>query len=304
MIQPILACPQLQPPAGADPGLGEGQCPAPHPDDEQLDLQRLTSLGLLATRVAHDFNTMLAPILAAAQLLLFEHPAEPEARQLLQQIVVGAQRAADLSSQITRFARRDGGPPLPLDLGALVREMVALLRLAVPLEVELRVDAPAVWLVGQPTHLRQVVLNLVMNAAEAIGAGPGVVEVSVGSMAVGAERQTLTGLADDLEPGPYVYLCVADSGRGMSGATMGQIFELWASAKPRGSGIGLSTALGVARAHGGTISVQSAEAAGAAFTVWLPARDLGYERARAVGGPGGRRQLPAEGGPTSGGSAW
>jgi signal transduction histidine kinase len=236
--------------------------------EEQLrQAQKLESLGLLAGGVAHDFNNLLTGILGNASLVLeLLSPPEPE-RSMLQDVVRASERAAELTRQLLAYAGKGKFVVQPVHMSEMVREIGQLVRSSIPRQVELKMelqaDLPLVE--ADPSQMQQLIMNLVINAAEAIGDKTGTVEVTTGV----CEATRDTGLA--------VYLRVRDSGCGMDERTQAQIFDPFFTTKFMGRGLGLAAAQGIVRGHGGGIQVTSQLGVGSTFEVWLPAMERGAE---------------------------
>jgi two-component system cell cycle sensor histidine kinase/response regulator CckA len=231
--------------------------------------QKMEAIGRLAGGVAHDFNNMLTAIVSYTGLLAQSLPAEAVEQEDVRQIARAAERAASLTRQLLAFSRQQVMQPAHLDLNAVVVGMHTLLdRLIgedVRLEMRLEADAPSV--LADPSQLEQVVLNLVVNARDAMPNG-GRIVVST--------RNTDLDLAESLrlgvDPGAYVLLAVEDSGAGMSKELLSHIFEPFFTTKPRGkgTGLGLATVFGIVKQSGGEIAVTSTPGAGSVFEVYLP----------------------------------
>jgi PAS domain S-box-containing protein len=235
--------------------------------------QKMEAIGRLAGGVAHDFNNLLTVVTTNVALALLDTPAGDPRRPLLAEIDDAAQRAASLTRQLLAFGRRQILDPRPVALAGLVHDMQRMLSRILGEDVELVLDLdpelPAVH--ADPAQIEQVLVNLVVNARDAMPRG-GRITVSTRVEDVGA------GAAPGaLAPGRYAVLAVRDTGAGMDAETLGRVFEPFFTTKPegRGTGLGLSTAYGIARQHGGTVDVESRPGAGSTFRVWLPvARDL------------------------------
>jgi PAS domain S-box-containing protein len=235
--------------------------------------QKLESLGLLAGGIAHDFNNLLTAILAQADLALTDLPAQAPGRTRLVEIVSASQRAADLCRQLLAYSGRVQLAIEPVDLSGLVEGLLPLLKISISKKVRLNCqlgqDMPTVE--GDPTQLRQVIMNLVINASEAIGEGEGLVTMSTGVHH--CDLTYLCGLpgAATAAPGRYVYLEVADTGCGMEPETQARIFDPFFTTKFTGRGLGLAAVLGIVQSHSGVIKVQSTLGKGATFKVLFPA---------------------------------
>jgi two-component system cell cycle sensor histidine kinase/response regulator CckA len=230
------------------------------------------SLTVLAGGVAHDFNNLLAAILGHASLALKQLPPSSPARRHVEKAASAVERAADLTRQMLAYSGRGHFVVRPTDLNALVRENLPLLEVGVPkrvrLEADLSTDLPLVDAdVGQ---LQQVLMNLVINAAEAIGERGGTVTVRTGGRQVADSDHALWGASGQpLAAGRYVALEVRDDGPGMDPDTVDRIFEPFFTTKFTGRGLGLAAVLGVVRGHRGALSVESAPGRGTVFRILL-----------------------------------
>ena len=242
---------------------------------EVQQAQKLESLGVLAGGVAHDFNNLLVAILGNAELALDELPAGARARESLQQIQLAARRAADLTQQMLAYSGRGRFVVERVDLNQVVGEMTRLLgssiSRSISLDVSLARELPRVE--GDPTQLGQVVMNLVLNAAEAIGEATGRIQVTTEQRTLTREQLAAALAEPGLPEGAYVSLRVADDGAGMDAAVRGRIFEPFFTTKFAGRGLGLAATLGIVRAHRGAMRVESRPGAGSTFEVWLPVAD-------------------------------
>ncbi len=235
--------------------------------------QKLESLGVLAGGIAHDFNNLLVGMLGNAGLALAKLPADSPGRSNIEGIALASQRAAELSNQMLAYSGRGRFVIEQIDLKILVEDMVDLLRASVTkkaaLRLDLRSDLPSIE--ADITEIRQVVMNLITNAADALGDGEGV--ISLNADEVDADRSYLakTYLDDGLPAGRYVALEVADSGCGMDAETREKIFDPFFTTKFSGRGLGLAAVLGIVRGHGGAIDVESEPGRGTNIRVLFPA---------------------------------
>lgn len=243
--------------------------------EKMLEVQKLESLGVLAGGVAHDFNNMLAVVLgnvsAAATLI----PPESPAQALLEGATDGARRAADLTRQLLTYAGRGRTATRAVDLSAHVRDIAHLLTAALPQTVALRLDlAPHLEPIqADPTQLQQIVMNLLINAGEAIGGAQGHVIVSTGIERLDVQAAAMLLGADNLVSGEYAFIDVQDDGPGMNEETLLHICDPFFSTKAKGAstrGLGLAAVLGIVRTHRGGIRVRSARGVGTTFRVLLP----------------------------------
>jgi PAS domain S-box-containing protein len=234
--------------------------------------QKLESLGVLAGGIAHDLNNLLVPILGNARLAESELSPDSPVGPFVEKIANAALRTSELTNQLLAYA---GGGPLstrPLDICELLREMGELLHTAVSRKVELSYQLPDALppIDGDPARLRQVCLNLIINASEAMGDEPGVVTVGAGK--IEADRACLdqTYLGPELPEGSYIYLDVRDSGCGMDEETRAKIFDPFFTTKFTGRGLGLAALLGIVRAHRGAVRVESEPGRGTWFRLLFP----------------------------------
>ncbi len=244
-------------------------------EEKLRETQKLESLGLLAGGIAHDFNNLLVGILGNAGLALEELSATSPAREAVQDIETAARRAADLARQLLAYSGRGRFLVEPIDLAELVQEMVHLLHASIPKNVIIKLDfvyRPAI-IKADVVQIRQVVMNLVTNAAEAIGTRSGVITVATGAMNCDRAYLLNTFGSEDLQPGDYVYLEVSDTGCGMDEATLARIFDPFFSTKFAGRGLGLAATLGIVRGHKGAIRVYSEPGRGTTFKLLFPATD-------------------------------
>lgn len=234
--------------------------------------QKLESLGVLAGGIAHDFNNILVAILGNAGLALMGLPPGAPARDKVVEIEKAAARASELTNQMLAYAGKAQVDVRPLDLSSLVDEMRELLDSMISkravLDFALADDLPS--LEGDAVQIRQVVMNLITNASEALDDKPGVVKVSTGSVSADRDLLAKSYLAEELKEGRYVYVTVSDPGIGMDEATKQKIFDPFFTTKFAGRGLGLAAVLGIVRSHGGSISVDTALESGTTFTVLFP----------------------------------
>lgn len=236
-----------------------------------LRAQRLEAVGALAGGVAHDLNNILTPVLMAAGVLKNEAP-EAHEQELLTMIEVSARRGADIIRQLVAFSRGVEGEKTVLQPRHLLKEMGAIVRETFPREITLVEDvASDLWPIEvDSTQLHQVLMNLCVNARDAMPHG--------GRLIFGARNLELgpgeLPAAGECQPGPYVALTVTDTGEGMKPEIIARIFEPFFTTKGvgKGSGLGLSTVLGIVRSHGGFVAVYSEPGRGSRFTVNLPAK--------------------------------
>jgi two-component system cell cycle sensor histidine kinase/response regulator CckA len=237
-----------------------------------LQVQKLESLGLLAGGIAHDFNNILTPILGAASSALLTLPKDSSAYHDIELVMAGAQRAAALTRQMLAYSGKAQVEIHPLDLSEHVSEIAGLLQTTVSKKVELRLalaaGLPAVE--ADVAQLQQIVMNLVINGAEAIGEHDGTVQVATGKQWLDGTRKRGLLATDGVALGEYVYVEVRDTGHGMNAATVNKIFDPFYTTKFQGRGLGLAAVLGIVRTHRGAIEVESSEGEGSTFRVFFP----------------------------------
>jgi PAS domain S-box-containing protein len=239
--------------------------------EEQLrQLQKLDALGRLAGGVAHDFNNLLTCVLGSADMLRRSAGLEPRQERSIDAILQAAQRGATLTEQLLGFARKGKHREVLIDLNDVQGEVASLLVRTVDRRIELAVDASATpcWVVGDPNQLHQVVLNLALNARDAMP-GAGKLAITVDEVDLKAED------CEDraaLEPGRYGRISVADSGTGIAPELHSQIFEPFFTTKAQGegTGMGLAMAHGIIGNHHGVIEIESVPGEGSRFTILLP----------------------------------
>ncbi|MGJ3247456.1 MAG: PAS domain S-box protein [Elainellaceae cyanobacterium] len=234
--------------------------------------QRLENIGTLASGIAHDLNNIFTPILAIAQLLPMKlKPVDPKTQDLLHSLNESAKRGADLVKQVLSFARGTEGKPILLQPGHLISEVVQIIRQTFPKSVEIRSYIPTtnLWLVSaNPTQLHQVLMNLCVNARDAMPDG-GLLTISAKNLVI---DDLFVQMHKDACVGNYVAVTIADTGIGISPEYLEQIFTPFFTTKEpgQGTGLGLSTTKGIIDKHGGFMRVSSEVDHGTEFTVYLP----------------------------------
>ncbi len=234
--------------------------------------QKLESLGVLAGGIAHDFNNLLAGILGNTSVALLDLPFESPVRDCIQDVERSARRAADLVRQMLAYAGKGRFVVDVLSLESVVTEMAHLLEVSISKKAVLRynfaADVPPVR--ADATQLRQVVMNLITNASDAIGDESGVIAISTGVVACDHAYLAETFLDDDLAPGVFSWVEVSDTGCGMDEDTVQRIFDPFFSTKFTGRGLGLAAVLGIVRGHHGAIKVYSEVGRGTTVKVLFP----------------------------------
>jgi PAS domain S-box-containing protein len=233
---------------------------------KMLEAQKLESLGVLAGGIAHDFNNLLTVVLANASFIRGDIGAHDER---VAHIETAARRAADLCRQMLAYAGKGSFTMERVELGALVKDTTELIRVSISKKAHVILDlAPQLPLVdGDVSQLRQVVMNLVINASESLGDGAGEIRVAT---RIGQPAPAGVTQAFELPPGDCVCLEISDTGSGMSAATLARIFDPFFTTKFTGRGLGLAAVLGIVRSHRGALTVDSAPGQGSTFRLFLP----------------------------------
>jgi PAS domain S-box-containing protein len=235
--------------------------------------QKLESVGLLAGGIAHDFNNLLTGIIGNASMAVDMVPAGSPLTEILKRVIQSGEQAAHLTRQLLAYAGKGRFVVQPVNLSTLVGETGPLIQSSISksigLHFRLEPDIPAVE--TDPSQMQQVFMNLAINAAEAIGSGPGVISVATGETVI--DRTSVSeGLSGwPIAPGRHVYLEVRDTGAGMDASTRAKIFDPFFTTKLHGRGLGLAAVAGIVRAHNGAIQVSSEPGEGTVFRVLLPA---------------------------------
>jgi len=242
---------------------------------QMLQAQKLESLGLLGGGIAHDFNNLLAGILGYADLAAAELPDDNPVSRYLEEVIAASKRAADLCNQLLAYSGQGRFVVDIVSLTRVIQEMEHLLKVSLSkkavLSLTLDPDLPGVEC--DVTQLRQIIMNLAINASDAIGDRPGSIHIS--TEARECDRQTLdaTFLGEQLAEGEYVVLSIRDDGCGMDSETLQRIFDPFFSTKFTGRGLGLAAVMGIVRGHGGAIRVASESGEGTMFEILLPATE-------------------------------
>ncbi|MCC5661482.1 response regulator [Nostoc sp. XA010] len=246
-----------------------------HLETQVLRAQRLESIGTLASGIAHDLNNILTPILTTAQLLQMKTPDTDERnQQMLKTIENNSKRGAALVKQVLQFARGIDGQRTVVQMNHLFSEIQQIVQEAFPKSIELTEHIqPELWaVIGDATHLHQLLINLVVNARDAMPEG-GHIEISAENLLIDEDYARMNL---DAHVGPYITITVADTGMGMRSEIIDRIFEPFFTTKEigKGTGLGLSTAKGIIQSHGGFVTVNSQVGKGTEFKVYLPAVEV------------------------------
>jgi PAS domain S-box-containing protein len=245
-----------------------------------LRSQRMESIGTLAGGIAHDLNNILAPIMMSIDLL--KSPSDtPQKKKILQTIEVSAKRGADIVRQVLSFARGLEGDRIEVQLNDLLKDLQTIITDTFPKDIRLQFTYPQdTWVIlGDPTQLHQVLLNLCVNARDAMHNG--------GELIVSAENSVLddhyAAMNLQSKSGRYVKINVTDTGMGIPPKLIDKIFEPFFTTKElaKGTGLGLSTVMAIVKSHEGMINVYSEQGKGTTFSVYLPAADVSSESRKA-----------------------
>jgi len=260
--------------------------------EERLrELAKVESLGVLAGGIAHDFNNMLTGILGNASMAMDELPADSSCRESIGEVIRSAERAAHLTNQMLAYSGKGRFLVQPVNLSQFTRDIVHLMRSSIPrtAELDLQLVEGVPLVEADIAQLQQLIMNLLINAGEAIGDAPGTVTVRTGVRELSEGDNPVGSRHIDLVPGRYVFLQVKDTGAGMDELTRQRIFDPFFTTKFTGRGLGLSAVVGIVRGHAGAIEVESTPGHGATFTVLFPETTLHIrteptpQRARRVG---------------------
>jgi PAS domain S-box-containing protein len=241
-------------------------------EEELRQSQKMEAIGRLAGGIAHDFNNLLSIILSYSAMMMEALSPDDPLRADAEQIAIAGQRARDLTRQLLAFSRRQMLRPEVLDLTEIVRGVEPMLRRVLGEDIELTISLaqPTPLVKADPGQLQQIIMNLVVNARDAMPEG-GQLWIETTDVVLDQEfvRRHFTAGG---KPGPYVCLTVSDTGVGLDEETRTRIFEPFFTTKPRGkgTGLGLSTVLGIVQQSGGHVTVESRPHEGAAFRVYLP----------------------------------
>jgi len=237
-------------------------------------VMKLQAIGTLAGGIAHDFNNILFPIVGYTELTMDDIPADSQARQNLEEILKATNRAKELVQQILTFSRQGGQERKPLQVQFLIKEALKLLRATIPstIDIEYNVDEACGHIMGDPTQIHQVVMNLCTNAYHAMQETGGTLEVALKEVVISYEKSVEHV---GMKVGRHLELMVKDTGHGMGAEVLERIFEPYYTTKElgKGTGLGLSVIHGIIKNHGGDISVSSLPDKGTTFTVYLPVID-------------------------------
>jgi signal transduction histidine kinase/CheY-like chemotaxis protein len=245
-----------------------------HSERQLQQAMKLQAIGTLAGGIAHDFNNILSPIVGYTELSMDDIPEDSQARKYLEGILKATNRAKELVQQILMFSRQNRQERQPLKVQNLIKEALKLLRATIPATVEINCDVGQDCgpIMGDPTQIHQVIMNLCTNAYHAMQETGGSLDVSLKEIDISYE-QTMERLGMKL--GKHLQLTVKDAGHGMEPEVLERIFEPYYTTKEegKGTGLGLSVIHGIVKNHGGDITVSSQPGKGAVFNIYLPVID-------------------------------
>ncbi len=256
--------------------------------------RKMEAIGTLSGGIAHDFNNILAIIIGNAEMAQDDLPAWSPVRPFVAEVVKAGLRARDVVRQLLTFSRKSQEKKKPLNLAPIVREALKLMRSTLPSTIDIRGSVPdgLPTVEADATQIHQILINLCGNAADAMADDGGTMEVRLEPVVLGSGA---TAFDADLPPGDYIRLTVADTGQGISPEDGERIFEPYFTTKPvdKGTGMGLAVVHGIVKGHGGGIRMRRRKDRGAAFDVFLPARETPAEPDAPPGGspPGGTERI-------------
>lgn len=235
-----------------------------------LQSQRMEAIGTLAGGIAHDFNNILGGIVGYTQLALFDLPPGSTLKIKLDEVLKASDRARDLVRQILAFSRQSENEQAPMNVLPVLKEAFKLLRASLPTNIKMtkKMGIKEDFILGNPTHIHQLVMNLCTNAAQAIGGGEGLIEINLEEVILETEDITFPTLT----PGPFLKLSFRDTGQGIDPAILPRIFDPFFTTKQpgEGTGMGLSVVHGIVKDHRGEIKVYSEPGKGTTFSIYLP----------------------------------
>ena len=241
-------------------------------EDQLRQAQKMEAVGRLAGGIAHDFNNLLTAIRGNAELMSHRVRKDPAMAAEVDEVLHAADRAATLTRQLLAFSRKQVLQPIVMDMNKVIGNVSRMARRLIGTDVQLQLDLgrSVSHVLADPAQVEQVLLNLIVNARDAMPSG-GTIVVQTQDVTLGADAPQVVQAG--IAPGPFVMLDVTDNGIGMDQATQARIFEPFFTTKEtgRGTGLGLSTVYGIIRQTGGAITVESERGKGASFKVYLPA---------------------------------
>ena len=257
---------------------------------KMLEVQTLDSLGLMAGNIAHDFSNLLASIIGSTQTAAHHAGRVPAAASALDNVLLAASRAVDLCAQLLAYSGRGRFELHRVELDRLIAEMVPVLKVPVGprARIVLELAGDGTYVDVDATQIRQVLMNLVINAADAVGEMKGTITIRTARAVLG-HQEIAASARPEAPPGAYTSFSVSDDGCGMSPGVRARVFEPFFTTKATGRGLGLAATLGIVRGHRGTLTIGSEPGHGTRFTVFLPVAEGPPSSARASTASGASR---------------
>ncbi len=244
-----------------------------------VQAQKMEAIGTLASGIAHDFNNILFPIMGYTEMTMAGVPSNSKEHSHLEKVLIATDRAKELVMQIITFGNRSEQEKVPVNVQAVIKEVLKLLKVSLPTTIEIvqNIKSDCMEVIGNPVQIHQVMMNLCTNAYHAMREG-GVLTVSLTEIDILSDNENTI---DDLKPGGYLLLSVNDTGHGIEPLIMDRMFEPYFTTKKtgEGSGLGLSVVHGIVKGYGGDITVSTETDKGTTFNVYLPLVD-GTSRAQ------------------------
>ncbi len=238
--------------------------------------QKMEAIGTLAGGIAHEFNNVLGIIIGNTELSIEDTPADSPVQEFLRQIEIGSMRAKNIVRQLLNFSRNAKIEPKAIDMTALLKESIELVRASIPTTIDMQneIEPDICKVTGDATQIYQIIFNLCTNAAHAMSDNGGTLGISLHNLVLESSRSFYHG---HLPPGRYTELSISDTGNGMEDALLDRIFDPFFTTKEvgAGTGMGLSVVHGIVQNHGGAIHVESMVGRGSTFTVLLPCSEDG-----------------------------
>lgn len=236
-------------------------------------LQQLETIGFLATGIAHDFSNLLTSIVGQTSLALSMLPQDDVARSHIEKAMKAAEFAAELTEQLLTYANSQDAPNELINVNQLINDNINLLKTTLLSQIDLKLDLanniPPIE--AKRAHIQQIIMNLVINAAESIEAGNGIILLRTGREKLKVnDKRYLFANGRTLPAGHYIYMQITDTGSGMDEKTVQEIFSPFFTTKPHGRGLGLATVLDIVTTYQGGITVESQANLGTTFCVFFP----------------------------------
>ncbi|PKL19183.1 MAG: hypothetical protein CVV49_02070 [Spirochaetae bacterium HGW-Spirochaetae-5] len=235
--------------------------------------QKLESLGVLAGGIAHDFNNLLSAIMGNIDLAIQTYTSSGFQQKYLDNAILASRRAADLCSQLLAYSGKGISEFKKVKLNEIINEMLNILEVSISKKINFTVESAdeIPWIEADPSQIRQIIMNLIINASEALNESEGDVILSTGSGFFTKKDLATTWINEDINDGLYSWIKVEDTGCGMTDETLSHLFDPFFTTKFTGRGLGLAAIIGIVRGHRGSIIVKSRPGQGSSFTVFFPA---------------------------------